>query len=96
MLTTKQKQYLKKLGHHLDPIINIGKETITPNVVQHLIKALSDHELVKIKINSNALSSPKELVKDLEALTKADVIQTIGKMLLIYKENSEEPKIRFS
>jgi len=93
MLDKKQKIELKKLGHKLDPVIHIGKEKLSPSAVSNILRELANHELIKIKVNDNAMASPKELIKELEVLTQGEVIQTIGKMLLLYKENKEDPKL---
>jgi RNA-binding protein len=94
MLTTKQKKELKKLGHKLDPVIHIGKEKLSSSAVTNILRELENHELIKIKINDNALISPKEIIKDIEVMTSGEVVQTIGKMLLLYKANEEDPVIK--
>ncbi|MBU0664883.1 MAG: ribosome assembly RNA-binding protein YhbY [Proteobacteria bacterium] len=89
-LTGKQKKFLKGLGHHLSPLISIGKEGLTENVFKATRQELLSRELIKVKIGNNSNIKKQEAAELLPAATDSSLVQLIGKTLLLYKEN---PKI---
>lgn len=89
-LTGKQKKFLKGLGHHLDPLISIGKEGLTENVLKATKQELLARELIKVKISNSSSINKNEAAELLPEATESTLVQLIGKTLLIYKEN---PKI---
>ncbi len=89
-LTGKQKKFLKGLGHHLSPLISIGKEGLTENVFKATRQELLARELIKVKIGTNSNIKKQEAAEVLPAATDSTLVQLIGKTLLLYKEN---PKI---
>ncbi len=89
-LTGKQKKFLKGLGHHLSPLISIGKEGLTENVFKATRQELLLRELIKVKIGTNSDIKKQEAADLLPAATDSTLVQLIGKTLLLYKEN---PKI---
>jgi len=93
MLSNVAKQYLRGLGHKLDAIVQIGKEGATEGVVKATNSALLTHELLKLKVNQNAGDERADLIKQLATATKAEVVQTIGRVALLYRAHPEEPKI---
>lgn len=93
MLSNVAKQYLRGLGHKLDAIIQIGKEGATEGLVKATHSALLTHELVKLKVNQNAAEDRAALIAQLAQATKAEIVQTIGRVALFYRAHPEEPKI---
>ncbi|MDP8078727.1 ribosome assembly RNA-binding protein YhbY [Phocoenobacter skyensis] len=92
ILTTKQKQYLKSLAHHLSPVVMLGNNGLTEGVLAEIDCALNHHELIKVKI-SGADREMKQLIIDaIIRETKATNVQTIGHILVLYRE-SEDKKI---
>ncbi|MDR3630852.1 MAG: ribosome assembly RNA-binding protein YhbY [Desulfocapsaceae bacterium] len=91
-LSGKQKKYLKGLGHHLSPVILIGKEGISPQLIEATAQELKNHELIKIKIGNNSTVTKQDAVQTLTTATGGELVQLIGKSLLLYKENPERPK----
>ncbi len=91
-LNGKQVRFLKGLGHHLAPVVMIGKEETSPAVVASLEEALRVHELIKVKIQEGCLMDRKEVAGVLGELTRAAVVQILGKTILLYRP-SEERKI---
>lgn len=89
-LTGKQKKFLKGLGHHLSPLISIGKEGLTENIFKATRQELLTRELIKVKIGTNSNTKKQEAAELLPAATDSTLVQLIGKTLLLYKEN---PKI---
>ncbi len=91
-LTTKQKQYLKGLAHHLNPVVMLGANGLTEGVLAEIDNALDHHELIKVKI-AGADREMKQLIIDaIVRETKATEVQTIGHILVLYRP-SEEKKI---
>lgn len=93
-LKGKDRAYLRGLGHHLKPIIQIGKEGVTENFLSNLEDCLEKHELIKIRILENAPEEKKILAEQIDRKTGGKVIQIIGKTLLFYRPFKQEPLIR--
>jgi RNA-binding protein len=89
-LTGKQKKFLKGLGHHLAPLVSIGKEGLTENVIKASKQELLTRELIKVKIANSSSINKQEASELLPEATESTLVQLIGKTLLIYKET---PKI---
>jgi len=93
MLSTKQKKQLRALGHQLQPVVHIGKDGLSLNVIQNIQNALDAHELIKIQVLKSCPNTMLELVLDISHLTNSQLVQSIGKTLLMYK-TSKEKKIK--
>ncbi|OOS00099.1 RNA-binding protein [Canicola haemoglobinophilus] len=92
-LSTKQKQFLKGLAHHLSPVVMLGANGLTEGVLAEIDNALNHHELIKVKI-SGAERETKQLIIDaIVRETQANAVQTIGHILVLYRP-SDEPKIQ--
>ncbi len=91
-LTNKQKQHLKGLAHSLKPVVFLGGNGLTENVLAEINSALSFHELIKIKVPTDDREGKKALMDDIVTKSKAEKLQVIGHMLIIYRQ-SEEKKI---
>ena len=87
MLTQQQKKHYRAIGHILDPIVTIAGKGLSETVVTELNRALDDHELIKIRINSDR-ESRKAILADLVSATQTTVIQTIGGIALILRASS--------
>lgn len=86
-------RHLRGLGHHLEPIIQIGKEGITDGVIAATVEALRVHELVKVKVLSEAPIDRKEAAEELATRTHAALAQVLGRTALLYKRHPHKPKI---
>lgn len=93
-LTPAQRSHLKSLGHHLQPIVTVGKEGITDGVVAALEQALFDHELVKVKVGKSSTDDRYDVAGPLTERTGAHEVGLIGKTLLLYKRHPDKPKIQ--
>ena len=80
----KKKQY-RTLGHNLKPVVMIADKGITDGVTKEINRALKDHELIKIKLNINEPTTRKELATEICAGHKAELVQAIGKIILIFR-----------
>ena len=92
MINGKQRSYLKGLGMKEPVIIHLGKASLTPELTQNVDEALAARELVKIGILKNCDDDPNEIADTLAARTHADVVQVIGRKIVLYRP-AKEPKI---
>ena len=92
-MTSKQRSYLKSLAMNLDPIFQIGKSSLSPELTNALSEALEARELIKISVLQNCADDPKELAAIIAERTRSDVVQVIGKKIVLYREAKENPKI---
>lgn len=89
-MTSKQRAYLKGLAMTMDPILQIGKSSLTPELTQSVSEALEARELIKIHVLKNCADDGKELAAVLAERTRSQVVQVIGKMIVLYKPAKEE------
>lgn len=80
------------MGHHLEPVVMVGQQGVTPGVVAAVEQALFDHELIKVKLPEGR-EERDEVVARLAGDTASEVAQTLGRTLLLYKRHPEKPKI---
>jgi RNA-binding protein len=92
-LSSAQKKFLKGLGHSLTPVIHIGKEGITDRLIASISKALSDHELIKVTLLENADLERDDAAEQVSNSTSSELIQILGKKILLYKSNPKKKKI---
>ena len=92
-LTGAQARYLRGLGHHLDAIVQIGKEGISDGLVKALKEALLAHELVKVRLLQEAPVDRKDAGPELAKRAACSLAQTLGRTLLFYKRHPNKPKI---
>ena len=92
-LTSKQRAYLKSLASTMDPIFQIGKSSLTPEVTAAIGEAFNTRELIKVAVLKNCFDDPKELAQMVAERTKSTVVQVVGKKIILYKENKDNKKI---
>ncbi len=91
-LTGKQVRFLRGLGHHLNPVIMIGKEEVNSAVIAATDEALNSHELIKVRLQEGCLGDRKEVAQHLAEVTGSQIAQILGRTFLLYRP-SEEPEI---
>ena len=91
-MTTKQRAYLKGLAMNLDPIFQIGKSSLTPELTQAVLEALEARELIKISVLKNCLDDGKSIAEVLAERTHSEVVQVICKKIVLYRQAKEEKK----
>ena len=91
-MTTKQRAYLKSLAMTMDPIFQIGKNSMTPELTKAVAEALQARELIKISVLKNCADDPRELADMMAERTKSQVVQVIGKKIVLYKEGKDKNK----
>lgn len=92
-MTTKQRAYLKGLAMEIDPIYQIGKSALTPEITQGVSDALEARELIKINVLKNCLEDVNELAQVLSERTRSEIVQVIGKKIVLYRESKDKKKI---
>jgi RNA-binding protein len=93
-LTGKQRRHLRSLGHHLEPVVQLGKQGLTDGVVAAVGEALERHELVKVRIGTECPDDRHDVAERLGPAVKGEVAQLLGRTLLIYRRHPKEPKIQ--
>jgi len=92
MPSSPLRRRLRGHGHALQPVVQIGKQGITSAVIKQIERALFDHELIKVKLGTECPPSRFDVAGRLAELPGAHVVQILGKSILLYKRNSENPK----
>ena len=93
MITSKQRSYLRKLAHNLDPLVYIGKSDVTDNIINEMDTLLESRELVKVKIQESSLLDPKETANEMAKILGAEFVQAIGRKFTLYRRDKENPQI---
>ena len=91
-LTSKQKQHLRGLGHHLNAVVLVGNAGVTDAVIAKIVVELDNHELIKVKVHDGA-EDVRAVAPILAEKTKSEVVQIIGKIAVLYKRRKEKPEI---
>jgi RNA-binding protein len=94
MLTGKQRRHLRALAHPLKPIVQVGKGGIDEGLVAAVDQALTDHELVKVKVGESAALDRHEAAEELASQTKSELAQVLGNTVLLYRRHPEKPTIK--
>lgn len=92
-LTSKQRACLKSLANSLDPIFQVGKSSLTPEFTESIGDAFNTRELLKIAVLKNCADDPREIAQAVAERTHSQVVQVIGKKIILYKPDKKNPKI---
>ena len=92
-MTSKQRAYLKSLASTLDPLFQIGKGSVTPEVIEAISEAFNNRELLKIAVLKNCMDDPRAIAEVVAERTRSEVVQVIGKKFVLYKPDKKNPKI---
>lgn len=91
-MTTKQRAYLKGLAMTMEPIFQIGKSSLTPELTAAVDEALEARELIKISILKNCFDDGRQLAETLAERTHSELVQIIGKKIILYRPAKNEKK----
>ena len=94
MLTQSQKKQLKALIVQDKTKYQIGKSEVTNALLDMLDKALTARELIKVEVLKSATTPIMELTLDLSSKLHADVVQVVGRVVVLFRRNKENPKIK--
>ena len=93
-MTSKQRAYLMSLASTLNPIFQIGKSSLTPEVTEAIGEAFNNRELIKVAVLKNCFDDPREIAQMVAERTHSQVVQVIGKKIVLYKPDKDCPKIQ--
>jgi len=93
-LTGKQRRFLRACGHHLQPVVQVGKEGVTEGVLGALDHALLDHELVKVRVLETSPEDRRAVAQLLARGCTAQVAGEVGRTVLLYRPHPEEPRLQ--
>lgn len=91
-MMSKQRAYLKGLAMNLDPIFQIGKGSVTPELTAAVAEALEARELIKLTVLKNCMDDGNSIAQVLAERTRSEVVQVIGKKIVLYKQAKDEKK----
>lgn len=94
MLNGRQRRYLRGLGHHLEPVVHVGKDGVTDGLVGALKAALEQHELIKVRVTETAPEDRHDTATECASDCEAELVQVLGRTFLIYRPREEEPAIK--
>lgn len=92
-MTSKQRAYLSGLANGLTPIYQVGKSSLTPELLSGLSDALEKRELIKVSVLKNCADDPKEIADIIAQRTRSQVVNVIGKKMIFYRRAKKNPKI---
>ena len=93
MLTNQQRNFLRKMGNSLEPVVWIGKGELTENIMKQIDDVLEARELVKISLLSNSEITAREIHDSIVSQLGAEGVQVIGRKILIYRRSTKKPVI---
>lgn len=91
-MTTKQRAYLKSLAMTMESVFQLGKSSMTPEFTKAIDEALAARELIKVSVLKNCADDPKELAHLLAERTRSEVVQVIGRKIVLYREGKDKNK----
>ena len=94
-LSPENKKLFRNIGHNLKPTVTVAGNGLSEGVVNELNRALADHELIKVKLAITDREIRKQMVNDLCRKTRAEIVQEIGKVALIFRA-SDKPNLKTS
>lgn len=84
---------MKSLASNLDPVFQVGKSSLTPQVTEAIGEAFNTRELIKVAVLKNCLDDPREIAEMIAERTHSQVVQVIGKKIVLYKPDRDNPQI---
>ena len=91
-ITSKQRAFLKSIAMTTEPILSIGKESLTPEFTEAVAQAIESRELIKINVLKNCFDDPSEIARVLAERTGSILVQVIGRKIVLYKEGKDDKK----
>jgi len=91
-LNNEQKKQYKAIGHDLKPVLIVAGNGLTEGVLAELERALVDHELIKVQVKLEDREERRAVMDELAKVGRAEQVQIIGKMVLLYRRNPQPNK----
>ena len=93
-LSIQERKRLRQIGHALNPVVMLGGQGLSENVIEEINRALNDHELIKVKVAGEDREARQAIIAEIAVKTEAETVQTIGKIVLLYKKAvKQNPKL---
>lgn len=92
-MNSRQRAYLKSLAMTTEPVLQIGKSSLTPEISEAVNEALEARELIKINVLKNCVDDARSIGEVLAERTHSQVVQVIGKKIVLYRESKTKKKI---
>ena len=91
-MTSKQRAYLSSQANSMDPIFQIGKASLTPEIITALDEAIEKRELIKIAVLKNCIDDPREIATVIAERTRSEVVKVIGKKIILFRQAKKNSK----
>ena len=92
-MNSRQRAYLKSLAMTMEPVLQIGKSSLTPELTDAVSEALEARELIKIHVLKNCMDDAGSIGETLAERTRSQVVQVIGKKIVLYRESKTKKKM---
>ncbi len=89
-LTSATKKQYRSIAHHLDPVVIVSENGLSEGLIAEVDRALADHELIKVRISVSDRESKKLLIEEIRQQTNAELVQTIGKMAVLFRKSAQQ------
>lgn len=89
-ISNQERKRLRQIGHALNPVVMLGSQGLTEGVLEEAKRALNDHELIKVKVTGEDREVRAALIDELANATESQIVQRIGKTVLIYKKAEKQ------
>lgn len=86
-LTARERSFLKARAHPLEPVVYVGHDGLTDAVLHEIERALTAHELIKVRVNDGDRASRRALLDEICTRTDAAPVQQVGKVLVLWRPN---------
>lgn len=93
-LTGAAARSLRALAHKLKPVVHVGKQGVTDELVDQVAAALLAHELIKVKVLSESPANRHDAGTEIAERTRSELAQVLGGVLILYKPHPKKPKIK--
>ena len=88
-MTSPTKKTLRSIAHHLQPVVTVADNGLSDGVQAELDRALTDHELIKVRLSSGDREDRNHTCQAICDLTQAEIVQKIGKVVVLYRHNPQ-------
>ncbi len=92
-MTSKQRSYLKGLAMNIEPVMQVGKGSITPEFINGVSECFNTRELIKLSVLKNCFDDPGQIAATIAERTGSQVVQVIGRKIVLYKKDKKKPVI---
>ena len=94
-LTSKQRAHLRRLGHHLKPVVFVGSDGVTDSLLESVAEAFNTREVLKVRLQESAPTDAHTAADQIAArLEGVHPVQTLGRTAVLYRPHPESPEIR--